>query len=200
PLPGRVGQCAGRARATDCPGGRLLREDRPPDPAALHHAGRSRPRPRLFAPPSATSPSVRWRAGRAGAGALAPQPTRVRQAEQPVDLGVGRRGQLHQGREPDPRQRRDDPPDAQTPGGGLQARPAVDHQPRTRVSAKKRQRDRLISLTEQHTDWALGFLDATWWSRLARPALHTWADASQPLRLVEPAVASSDPDPKALAG
>jgi hypothetical protein len=57
----------------------------------------------------------------------------------------------------------------------------------------------LISLTEQHPDWALGFLDETWWSRLARPALHSWADTCQPLRLVEQAVAASDPDPKALA-
>jgi len=38
-----------------------------------------------------------------------------------------------------------------------------------------------------------------WWSRLARPALHAWADADQPLRLVEQAVAKADPDPKALA-
>jgi hypothetical protein len=38
-----------------------------------------------------------------------------------------------------------------------------------------------------------------WWSRLAQPALHTWADPDQPLRLVEQTVASSDPDPKALA-
>jgi transposase len=58
----------------------------------------------------------------------------------------------------------------------------------------------LIRLAEQQPDWALGFLDETWWSRLARPALHTWADPAQPLRLVEQAVAKDDPDPKALAG
>jgi transposase len=38
-----------------------------------------------------------------------------------------------------------------------------------------------------------------WWSRLARPALHSWAEADQPLRLVEQTVAKDDPDPKALA-
>jgi transposase len=43
----------------------------------------------------------------------------------------------------------------------------------------------------------LGFGDETWWSRLAPPALHTWAD--EPLRLVEQSVAKDDPDPKALA-
>jgi DDE superfamily endonuclease len=58
----------------------------------------------------------------------------------------------------------------------------------------------LIRLTEQQPDWALGFLDETWWSRLARPALHAWADAAQPLRVVEQTVAKDDPDPKALAG
>jgi DDE superfamily endonuclease len=46
----------------------------------------------------------------------------------------------------------------------------------------------------------VGFLDETWWSRLARPALHTWAEAADgPLRLVAQALAKDDPDPKALA-
>jgi transposase len=48
-------------------------------------------------------------------------------------------------------------------------------------------------------DWALGFEDEVWWSRLARPALRTWAEADRPVRLVEQAVAPDDPDPKALA-
>ncbi|TAK35977.1 MAG: hypothetical protein EPO21_04355 [Chloroflexota bacterium] len=43
----------------------------------------------------------------------------------------------------------------------------------------------------------LGFADETWWSRVARPSLHTWAD--EPLRLIEQTVARDDPDPKALA-
>jgi transposase len=50
-----------------------------------------------------------------------------------------------------------------------------------------------------HPQWALGFLDETWWSRLARPALSDWADDGAPLRLVEQTVARGDPDPKALA-
>ena len=44
----------------------------------------------------------------------------------------------------------------------------------------------------------MGFEDETWWSRLALPALHTWADAD-PLRLVQRSVPTDDPDPKALA-
>ena len=50
-----------------------------------------------------------------------------------------------------------------------------------------------------HPAWALGFEDEVWWSRLARPALHAWAESDRPLRLVEQAVAKDDPDPKALA-
>jgi hypothetical protein len=45
----------------------------------------------------------------------------------------------------------------------------------------------------------LGFEDETWWRRLARPVLHTWQAAAQPLRLVEQTVAPRDPDPKAVA-
>jgi DDE superfamily endonuclease len=75
----------------------------------------------------------------------------------------------------------------------------VDHQPRSGGRQKKRQRDRLIALAQAHPEWALGFADEVWWSRLARPALHTWAEADQPLRLVEQSVAKDDPDPKALA-
>jgi transposase len=45
----------------------------------------------------------------------------------------------------------------------------------------------------------LGFQDETWWSRLALPALQSWAEADRPLRLVERAVADDDPDPKAVA-
>lgn len=44
----------------------------------------------------------------------------------------------------------------------------------------------------------MGCEDETWWSRVARPALHAWSD-DDPLRLVEQIVADDDPDPKALA-
>jgi transposase len=75
----------------------------------------------------------------------------------------------------------------------------VDHQPRPGVRPKKRRRDRLIRWAAAHPDWLLGFEDEVWWSRLAAPALHAWADADRPLRLVEQAVAPDDPDRKALA-
>jgi transposase len=63
---------------------------------------------------------------------------------------------------------------------------------------KKKARDRLIRLARAHPDWVLGYQDETWWSRLAQPALHTWATAG-PLRLLELAADKGDPDPKALA-
>jgi hypothetical protein len=56
----------------------------------------------------------------------------------------------------------------------------------------------LIALAETRPGWAVGYADETWWSRVARPALHTWADGT-PLRLVEKTVAKDDPDPQALA-
>jgi hypothetical protein len=79
------------------------------------------------------------------------------------------------------------------------ARQALDRQPRSRVPAKKSQRDRLIRLAAARPDFVLGFADETWWSRLALPAAHAWAAEGRPLRLVERAVAPDDPDPKALA-
>jgi transposase len=54
-------------------------------------------------------------------------------------------------------------------------------------------------LVASHPEWALGFEDETWWSRVAQPALHAWTPAQQPLRIIEQPVPSADPDPKALA-
>ncbi|MDP9478343.1 MAG: transposase [Actinomycetota bacterium] len=48
-------------------------------------------------------------------------------------------------------------------------------------------------------EWALGFEDETWWSRFERPSLHGWAEAGQPIRLLEKEAPKEDPDPKALA-
>lgn len=51
----------------------------------------------------------------------------------------------------------------------------------------------------RHPDWAIGFEDETWWSRLALPSLHAWAESGKTLRIVEQSVAKEDPDPKAMA-
>jgi transposase len=57
----------------------------------------------------------------------------------------------------------------------------------------------LIRLVASHPEWALGFQDEVWWSRLARPSLRAWAEEDRPLRLVELTVEKVDPDPKAVA-
>lgn len=44
----------------------------------------------------------------------------------------------------------------------------------------------------------VGYEDETWWSRVARPALHAWNEAGAP-RLATLAVPADDPDPKAAA-
>jgi transposase len=75
----------------------------------------------------------------------------------------------------------------------------LDHQPRSGVRAEKSARDRLIRLLATHPTWVLGCEDEVWWSRLAQPALHSWAEPDQPQRLVEQTIAKDDPDPKALA-
>ena len=41
----------------------------------------------------------------------------------------------------------------------------------------------MIRLAASDPDWVLGFEDEVWWSRLAQPALHTWAAPDQPVRL-----------------
>jgi hypothetical protein len=57
----------------------------------------------------------------------------------------------------------------------------------------------LIRLAASRPDWLLGFGDEVWFSRLARPSLHAWSEADQPLRLKELAVPKEDAAPKALA-
>ena len=54
-------------------------------------------------------------------------------------------------------------------------------------------------MVQEHPDWALGFEDETWWSRLEQPNLNIWTEADRPLRLMEKALAKDDPGPKALA-
>ena len=45
----------------------------------------------------------------------------------------------------------------------------------------------------------MGFQDEVWWSRVAHPRLHTWAEAAAPLRLQALTPADNDPEPPALA-
>jgi hypothetical protein len=56
-----------------------------------------------------------------------------------------------------------------------------------------------MALAVTHPTWRLGFGDAVWWSRLAQPALYTWAPDEPAVRLGEKARPNTDPEPKALA-
>lgn len=56
-----------------------------------------------------------------------------------------------------------------------------------------------MSLAERNEDWALGFEDEVWWSRLALPMLDAWSIDGEPMRLVRQSVADDDPDPKAIS-
>ncbi len=50
-----------------------------------------------------------------------------------------------------------------------------------------------------HPSWALGFADEVWWSRLAQPDQHRWAEDDAWARLQFVERAKDDPDPQALA-
>jgi transposase len=56
-----------------------------------------------------------------------------------------------------------------------------------------------MGLARDTPDWVVGFEDECWWSRLALPSLHSWAEAGKPLRVVQRSVAKDDPDPKAIS-
>ena len=75
----------------------------------------------------------------------------------------------------------------------------MDHQPRSSIHTKKNARDRLIALVERHPEYALGFQDEVWWSRVTQPHLHAWAEKGEVLRLIEQTAPKDDPDAKALA-
>jgi hypothetical protein len=49
------------------------------------------------------------------------------------------------------------------------------------------------------SEWAVGFCDECWWSRVALPALSSWAEEGKPMRLIQQSVAKDDPEPKAIS-
>ena len=56
-----------------------------------------------------------------------------------------------------------------------------------------------MSVAEADPQWATGFEDECWWSRVALPTLSSWAEEGRPMRLVQRSVAKDDPDPKAVS-
>jgi len=56
----------------------------------------------------------------------------------------------------------------------------------------------LKEVVEARADWAMGYQDEVWWSRLTHPNLHSWR-ADEPLHLVVQTQTKEDTDPKAFA-
>ena len=75
----------------------------------------------------------------------------------------------------------------------------MDREPRSRVREEKGALKRLIHLAEGHPEWVVGFEDETWWSRFEQPSLHSWAEAGEPMRLLQKEAKKDDPEPKALS-
>src|SRR5215216_5598310 len=162
--------------------GRECLPDRPR--AGMQPANRPQRHPRLQREGSPASASSRLQTsahrsqglpgsstGRGLAGAFAPHAQGLRKRHKPVDAGLGRRGQLRRRPYRRAHHGRERPGDACADGGTLGASQEVDRFPGSRVREKKRRRDRLIGLAEGLPEWGVGFLDESWFSRLARPAL-----------------------------
>ena len=73
----------------------------------------------------------------------------------------------------------------------------MDREPRPRVRQEKRALQRLIRLAEDNPEWVLGYEDETWWSRFEQPSLHSWAEAGEPMHLLQKEARKDDPEPKA---
>jgi hypothetical protein len=56
-----------------------------------------------------------------------------------------------------------------------------------------------MEVGKANPEWAVGFEDECWWSRLALPTLSSWAEEGKPLRLLQKSVEKDDPEPKAIS-
>jgi transposase len=65
-------------------------------------------------------------------------------------------------------------------------------------AAKKARRDRLLRLSANHPEWAIGFEDEVWWSRITQPKVRAWTDGP-PLKVQVLKSEDDDPDPDAIA-
>src|ERR687898_2051118 len=59
--------------------------------------------------------------------------------------------------------------------------------------------DRLMEVADGNPEWAIGFEDECWWSRVALPALSSFSEGGKPHRMIQQSVAKDDPDPKAIS-
>ena len=133
-------------------------------------------------------------------GLLHRSPRDVRSGHEPLDALDGSGGRLRGGAHTKAGLRGDDPGDTLAPSRSeVAAGEAVDHLPRSLVREKKRRRDRLMAVAEANPEWAVGFEDECWWSRVTLPTLSSWTEEGKPLRLVQRSVTKDDPEPKAVS-
>jgi hypothetical protein len=56
-----------------------------------------------------------------------------------------------------------------------------------------------MEVADGNPEWAIGFEDECWWSRVALPALSSFSEGGKPHRMIQQSVAKDDPDPKAIS-
>jgi hypothetical protein len=48
-------------------------------------------------------------------------------------------------------------------------------------------------------EWAVGFQEECWWSRVALPTLSSFSPQKKPHRMIQRSLAKDDPEPKAIS-
>ena len=56
-----------------------------------------------------------------------------------------------------------------------------------------------MEIADGDPEWAIGFLDECWWSRVALPTLSAFSEEGEPPRMIQQSVAKDDPEPKAIS-
>ena len=56
-----------------------------------------------------------------------------------------------------------------------------------------------MEMADGNPEWAIGFQDECWWSRVALPTLSSFSEKGQPHRMIQRSVAENDPEPKAIS-
>ena len=70
--------------------------------------------------------------------------------------------------------------------------------PDPEYAAKKARRDALLRASADHPEWAIGFEDEVWWSRVSQPKVRAWT-GGPPLKVQVLRSEDGDPDPDAIA-
>ena len=56
-----------------------------------------------------------------------------------------------------------------------------------------------MEVADGDPQWAIGFQDECWWSRVALPTLSAFCEEGDPRRMIQRSVAKDDPEPKAIS-